>query len=590
MHPLFHFRAAALSLALWALYNLGTTTPPAAPAQSVAASKPSIVRDIPYTKTTAKTVDRRQTLDLYLPPKSAVKPPLVVFVHGGFWLLSDDNYRIGPDVTDALVPSGVAVALVRYRLAPTHRHPTQAQDVAAAVAHLAREANKYGYDGRRIVLAGHSAGAHLAALVALDPAYLGAHRLSSQSLAGVIALSGIYNLHPTAASSDQQRAAVQQTFGENPDILKAASPTTHIRAAAPPFLILAAESDFPGFPLEARKFANALRAAGHSRVEQYLIPDRNHFSLTQLAGVDNPVRELILEFLKVAPLPEPRAWFFGTKRSWPNLPFSTLPFWRDEKLLRSFPVDQRLVAKLLPVYTTMRYELLDLPLESYAAIDLLSYLDSVPQEKIGGGNYLTITNLRNEKIFWDRRRIEPYKPVIVIGIDDERNLFRLGVFYRGLREYSWKESPPPPMMARPLGAFIHFLEPAPPEFGPQASHYALTENSFQLTEKDPLEPLRHLPKELYEALTFRNGCVYCHTLGGVGSQSHHVTIPHGSPHGGLALPLESYPPEVWKAFIFSQDEVAANLGASPNIVDEEARQGLYDLVVESRERMQAPAR
>jgi len=84
--------------------------------------------------------------------------------------------------------------------------------------------------------------------------------------------------------------------------------------------------------------------------------------------------------------------------------------------------------------------------------------------------------------------------------------------------------------------------------------------------------------------------VYCHTFRGAGSQSHHVTIPHGSPHGGLALPLESYPPEVWKAFIFNQHEAAAKIGASPNIVDEKARQGLYDLVAESRERVKAAAK
>lgn len=576
--------ALALGVTLWVLYSLGTLTLAATRTPSPPRPKPNVIRDIPYTKTVAKKTDRRQTLDLYLPQKSKAKPPLVVFVHGGFWMLSDDNYRIGPDLAEALVPSGVAVALVRYRLAPTHHHPAQAQDVAAAVAYLAREANKHGYDSRRIFLAGHSAGAHLAALVALDSTYLSAHRLSPQSLAGVIALSGIYDLHPRAETAEEQRAAIQRAFGEKQDVLKTASPTTHARATAPPFLILAAESDFPGFPVDAKKFADALRGAGHSKVEQYIIPDRNHFSLMHLTGMDNEVRSLLLDFLKVEQPPQATAWLFETKRRWINPPFSTLPLWHNEKLIRSIPVDGRFVKKLLPVFDTMRYELLELPLESYVAIDLLSYLDSLPQEKIGRGNYLTVTNLRNEKIFWDRRQIEPYKPVIVLGIDDEKNLFRLGVFYRALREYSWKDGPPPPLMARPLGAFVHFLEDPPPEFGPRASHYALTEASFQLTEKDPLESLRHLPKEIYETLTFRNGCVYCHSFQGVGSRSHHITAADGSPHGAFALPLESYPPEVWKAFIFNQHEVAARMGAAPNVVDEEARQALYEAVVAAREK------
>ena len=79
---------------------------------------------------------------------------------------------------------------------------------------------------------------------------------------------------------------------------------------------------------------------------------------------------------------------------------------------------------------------------------------------------------RNEKQFWKRQQIEPYQPVIVIGIDDEKNLFRLGIFYRA-REYSWNSSAQP-AMARPLGAFIHCLKEPPAELAVQASQFALT--------------------------------------------------------------------------------------------------------------------
>jgi len=67
---------------------------------------------------------------------------LLIFVHGGFWLLPDDDYRIGPSLAENLVRDGVAVALVRYRLAPANRHPAQAEDVAAAVGYLIKHADE----------------------------------------------------------------------------------------------------------------------------------------------------------------------------------------------------------------------------------------------------------------------------------------------------------------------------------------------------------------------------------------------------------------------------------------------------------------
>ena len=127
------------------------------------------------------------------------------------------------------------------------------------------------------------------------------------------------------------------------------------------------------------------------------------------------------------------------------------------------------------------------------------------------------------------------------------------------------------------------MKPPPPEIALQAAHYGLTEKSFRWVAEDPLAPLKKLPKNLYDTVTFRNGCVYCHTLQGIGSESHHIVAASGAPHGGRALALEEYPPEVWRAFIFDQYTVAKKIGASPNAVAENARQPLYELVNQSRD-------
>ena len=121
----------------------------------------------------------------------------------------------------------------------------------------------------------------------------------------------------------------------------------------------------------------------------------------------------------------------------------------------------------------------------------------------------------------------------------------------------------------------------------QAPYYGLTDDSFRLVNENPLALLKDLPKPVYDALTGRNGCVYCHSIRDIGSQSYHFTASDNRAHSGLALTLESYPENVWKAFMFKQKEVAKKIGASPNIVKEEARQALYDLVVELRKNRNA---
>ena len=280
-----HRRCCFIPCALFACYLLSSAAPVRAASALSGKAAPILTQDIPYPG--AAKGDRRRSLDLYLPANAGEKPPLLIFVHGGFWLLSDDEYRIGPAVAEALVRDGVAVALLRYRLGPSIIHPKQAEDVAAGVALLIREAQRYGYDDRRIFLSGHSAGSHLAALVALDPKYLAKHQASPKSLAGLITFSGLYDLAPPWPVSENQKYAIAKTFGNDPAVLKQASPLAHVRAGAPPFLILGAENDLPGFLPDAKKFADALTRTGNPRVQRWIVPERDHFTALRLGDRDN---------------------------------------------------------------------------------------------------------------------------------------------------------------------------------------------------------------------------------------------------------------------------------------------------------------
>ena len=264
-----------------------------------AVGAPRTIKDIPHSR--AASGDRRRSFDLYLPADTGKKPPLLAFIHGGFWLLPDDEYRIGPALAENLVQDGVAVALIRYRLAPAHRHPAQAEDVAAAVAQLIKDAAKYGFDARRIYLAGHSAGGQLASLVGLDSRYLTRHGVAKNSIAGIVSISGLYDLNPGWSVAKNQSVAVENTFGKDVALLKQASPFHHVRADAPPFLIISTFRDFPGFALDARRFADALRQAGAKDVQQLMIEGADHFSVVKFDEENNSLRRVVVRFLGVQP-------------------------------------------------------------------------------------------------------------------------------------------------------------------------------------------------------------------------------------------------------------------------------------------------
>jgi acetyl esterase/lipase len=526
---------------------------------------------------------RQQSLDLYLPTGAKGKLPLIAFVHGGFWRESDDQYRIGHALAEALLPSGVAVALIRYPLAPQHKFPAQPEDVARAVAHLHRIADKYGLDTKRVFLMGHSAGAHLASLVALDGRYLRDAGAPAQAVAGVIAVSGIYDLGPAGPIARRAGQLVLPVFGSDARAQRNASPVTHARAA-PPFLVLSAENDFDGFQIDARRFAARLRAAGNRDVQEIVVRAVDHFTIFKsFGGARSTERDLLLSFAGAGSLDAFHSELWEARRKWQEPPLSTEPFWARAELVKSHPVSDRFLAGFGMIYDAgSRFELGSYPLREFHAIPLARFLDTQPRGKVGDGDYLVLTNARREKVFWRLSEIAPYDPVVVIGLDDERNLFRLSTFYRNKRAYSWTDEKTATSV-RSLGAFIYFLKPPPPGLVPSATAmYSLTIDSFRRVRQDPLAAIADLPQDVRDAVCFRNACVSCHSFRGSDVRSGHVGARDGEQQGGFALALEAYPPEAWRQFMFENQKSAAAIGVRPNPVAEPAARRLFDIVVKER--------
>jgi acetyl esterase/lipase len=206
----------------------------------------------------------KHKLDLYL-PRDKKNFPVLVFLHGGSWRTGDRSlYKA---LGDRLARAGIGAAIPSYRLMPQSPHPAQIEDVAAAFAWVAQNISQYGGDRSRIYLAGHSAGAHLAALLALDEKYLGKFGLPRTSIRSVIAISGIYNVDKL------DTFLMAAGTGDKHD----ASPSAHAHSGAPPFLITYCQWDYFGLPKQARDFTLTLKK-NFVAAELLYVPGENHIS------------------------------------------------------------------------------------------------------------------------------------------------------------------------------------------------------------------------------------------------------------------------------------------------------------------------
>ncbi len=224
--------------------------------------------------------DPLQTGDLWF-PKSHINDhsvPLVIFVHGGGWKRGSKDNAASRYAPAHFTGLGYAYASIDYRLVPAARVEDQAEDVARAVKALIGDAKKLGIDTSRIVLTGHSAGAHLVALVGTDESYLKKAGLSFADIDGVIPNDGAaYEVSAQLAQAGRMmKATYEQAFGTDPERQKALSPTHHAVAPnVPAFLLLHVQREDG---VSQNKVLEAALRNGGTRVQ------RNEFPGTGLQG------------------------------------------------------------------------------------------------------------------------------------------------------------------------------------------------------------------------------------------------------------------------------------------------------------------
>jgi acetyl esterase/lipase len=209
----------------------------------------------------------RQKLDVYEPTHPNGSGDVVIFFYGGDWQTgSRKDYGF---VGQALASRGFIAVLPDYRLYPEVMFPAFVEDGAKSVRWVRDHAGKYGGKPERIFLMGHSAGAHIAALLTLDGSYLKAVGLDREAIVATAGLSGPYDFVPPPGD--------EGVFGLEPNEKPgaAAQPISFVDGREPPMLLVHGLDDRTVDPGNAQRLADRIRQAGGS-VKYIAYPGKGH--------------------------------------------------------------------------------------------------------------------------------------------------------------------------------------------------------------------------------------------------------------------------------------------------------------------------
>jgi len=288
------------------ILGAGLATLPAFPFAQTVAPGTELVRtlDIRYANTPG--VDAKsQSLDVYA-PKHAKNAPVIIFIHGGGWRRGDKGSpAVGSIPAAHFNKHGFVFVSINYRLTPAGQHPANIQDVAKAVAWVHDHIAEHGGDPARMFVVGHSAGGHLAALVAADDRWLKAEGKSLSILKGVVLLDpAAYDIPgylKQVASTGRQgmKQLYDNAFGDTDEARRDASPQAHLAPDKhiPPMLMF-----YTGSRMEANTFAPAFAEAltkvgAPSRAVDTVTLDHNEIGMKS-ADETHPLGQLVLRFLK----------------------------------------------------------------------------------------------------------------------------------------------------------------------------------------------------------------------------------------------------------------------------------------------------
>ena len=264
-------------------------------AQEVAIGEPSerlalaggmrLLKDVPYAN------EGKQRMDVYLPRQPA-GAPVIFMVHGGAWRLGDKDARaVVENKVARWVPQGFIFISTNYRLLPDTAPLEQAEDIARALATAQAKAVSWGADPTRFILMGHSAGAHLVALVATSPEIV--RRAGAKPWLGSVLLDSAA-LDVVTIMQARHARFYDRAFGKDPAYWRAVSPVHGLSENTAPLLAVCSSQRTESCP-QASRFVEKATALGVRA--SVLQQDRSHQEINQQLGLANPYTDAVEVFM-----------------------------------------------------------------------------------------------------------------------------------------------------------------------------------------------------------------------------------------------------------------------------------------------------
>ncbi len=232
----------------------------------------------------------RHRLDVYrskLKPGNAPPAPVMVYIHGGAWIIGDKREQGKPMMYELVARGWVCVA-INYRLSPKATWPDHIVDAKRAVAWVKEHIAEYGGDPSFVAVSGGSAGGHLCALLALsagDPSYQPGFEDADTSVQACVPFYGVMDMTGDPDGSGLygpgllkmlEKSVMKTTMAEHPEVFRSASPTLRVRPDAPPFFVLHGVNDTLVPVQVARTFVERLRAVSEAPVAYAELPLAQH--------------------------------------------------------------------------------------------------------------------------------------------------------------------------------------------------------------------------------------------------------------------------------------------------------------------------